>query len=55
VKKLINKIHWAIKRKQIEEGLRAYCKLEYPKGEASYAFYKVLETHKAAFIDRGGI
>lgn len=53
MKKLINKIRWAMKRNEIEEGLRAYCKLEYSKSEASYAFNRVLETHKAAFINGG--
>ena len=52
MKKLINKIRWAMRRNEIEEGLRAYCKLEYSKGEASYAFYTVLEQHKYAFINR---
>jgi hypothetical protein len=55
VKKLLKKLHWAIKRKQIEEGLMAYCKLEYSKGEASYAFNKVLAMHKSAFINEGSV
>lgn len=55
VKKLINKIRWALRRNEIEEGLRAYCKLEYSKGEASYAFNKVLAMHKSAFINGGSV
>ena len=55
MKKLINKIRWIVKRNEIEEGLRAYCNLEYSKGEANYAFNSVLEAHKAAFINRGSL
>lgn len=53
VKKLLKQIHWAIKRKQIEEGLMTYCKLEYSKGEATYAFNRALATHKANFLTGG--
>lgn len=50
MKKLLKKLHWAMKRKQIEEGVLAFCKLEYSAGEVTYAFEKVLANHKAAFI-----
>lgn len=55
MKKLINKIRWAMKRNDIEQNLRAYCKLEYSKSEFTYAFEKVLANHKAAFINGGDL
>ena len=55
MKKLINKIRWALKRKQLEQDLMKYCKLEYSKGEASYAFNRALAQHKSAFINEGDL
>lgn len=44
-----------MKRNDIEQNLRAYCKLEYSKSEFTYAFEKVLANHKAAFINGGDL
>ena len=50
MKKLIKYLKWALLRKTTEQGLMDFCKLEYRRGEAPYAFNSIMAHHKARYF-----
>jgi len=50
VKNIIKYLKWALVRKTTEQGLMDFCKLEYPRGEAPYAFNRIVADHKARYF-----
>lgn len=50
MKTLLKNMYWMLSSKTIKQDLLAYCKLEYPNEDVSYALNKMLAIQKANYF-----